>query len=162
MLYISLNLISKHLLADETGLDEPKIDETAVDEIAVDELGQNRISTFSAHCAILLALVSAFRSLASSLTSHTLADEACKNNRKNGKLLKTRKRFFRTVHSHLVLCWTMKCAFAEHWPYWWRQASHGWGKKWSCWNRTNQTSGYGPGKAGESGSARLVQWLGIS
>ena len=29
-------------------------------------------------------------------------------------------------------------------PIWRRQASHGWGKKWSGWNRTNRTGGYGP------------------
>ena len=32
------DLISKHLLVNETGLDEPKVDETAIDEIAADEI----------------------------------------------------------------------------------------------------------------------------
>ena len=43
-MYVSLDLKSKYLLADETSLDEPKGDKTAVDEIAVDEPGPKSLT----------------------------------------------------------------------------------------------------------------------
>ena len=43
-------------------------------------------------------------------------------------------------------------------PIWLRQASHGWGQKWSGWNRTNWTGGYGPDHISKQNVAKLCLW----
>ena len=43
-------------------------------------------------------------------------------------------------HGTCVL-WAVAWASAEQWQC---QASHEWGEKWSGWNQTNRTGGYGP------------------
>ena len=71
-----------------------------------------------------LRQIAAFHSLISQAIP--FADEACETNRSLGRTescWKTRKRFFRTVCSHLVLCFNVlpRCVCAmgvrEHWPY---------------------------------------------
>ena len=49
-------------------------------------------------------------------------------------------------YAHVGLEWT----FISNGANWWCQASYKWGKKWSGWNQSNRTGGYGPD---------VVRWL---
>ena len=107
-------------------------------------------------------LVSAFRDRALiSKAMHTLRRWALRVYNffawKNGKLLEGKLGgVFRTFRSHLA-SFNMPIATCL-WPCvgvrraialigYAKQAMHGWRKKWSGWNRTNRTGGYGPAPA---------------
>ena len=71
------------------------------------------------HLTVLTWFRLSDRLLISQATS--FADKACKANRSLGRM---------------ASCWKK--------TNWWHQASHEWGWKWSGWNWTNRTGGYGP------------------
>ena len=93
------------------------------------------------------AQVSAFRSFAD-LANHTFTDEACETTIVRSK--EDSEEFFRTVWSHFaslkmpgVWLGALRGRPPSNGANWRRQVSHGGRKKWSGWNLTNRTGGYG-------------------
>ena len=99
-----------------------------------------------------IELVSAFRSFAN-LASHTLHRVRLARLIIRLKLLEDLEgilsSLFAAISYYVSIFHHAVCIPWVHLPstgpIWWRQASHGWGRKWSGWNRTNWTGSYGPG-----------------